>query len=322
MEIIGKTLGFDPVAEARAAERAGYDGVRVIDHFFSGIAPEPQRAVSHGIAGLAAAAAATERALLTTTMLSAPIRHPVECAQAIATIDRISGGRAELGLGGGWNRAEFDAVGIELGSPRDRVDRLIEAATICRRMFEQKGVVDFEGRFFLARTDAEWPATPHVPDVMVAAGGRRATAQAAAVAKRVDLLESMPEGRPVLDAEHVNSQEHLAERVALARAAAERAGNSIRLSATVMLVVTADAAARDRAREELAPIARSTLDLLEEEHLRIIDTGDGTLARLQTLAALGFDRLHIRPADERSERWLGDALPDLQALEPRSRRQH
>src|SRR5512144_1578610 len=141
MEIIGKALGFDPVREALAAEQAGYDGVRVIDHFFSGIAPEPQRAVSHGIAGLAAAAAVTDRVLLTTTMLSAPIRHPVECAQAIATVDRISGGRAELGIGGGWNQAEFDAVGLVLGSPRDRVDRVVEAATICRRMFEQKGVV-------------------------------------------------------------------------------------------------------------------------------------------------------------------------------------
>ena len=316
MEIIGKALGLDPVPEAQAAERAGYDGVRVIDHFFSGIAPEPQRAVSHGIAGLAAAAAVTDRVLLTTTMLSAPIRHPVECAPAIATIDRISGGRAVLGIGGGWNRAEFEAVGMELGSPRDRVDRLIEAATICRHMFEHKGVVDVEGRFFLARADGEWPATPRVPEVMVAAGGRRTITLAAAVANRVDLLERMPEGRPVLDEEHVNSLEHLTERVALARDAADRAGNDLRLSATVMLLVAVDAVARERARTELAPIASSSLDLLELEHLRIIDTGDGTLDRLRALAALGFDRLHIRPADERSQHWLDEALPDLQALTP------
>jgi alkanesulfonate monooxygenase SsuD/methylene tetrahydromethanopterin reductase-like flavin-dependent oxidoreductase (luciferase family) len=314
MEIIGKALGFDPVPEAQAAERAGYDGVRVIDHFFSGIAPEPHRAVSHGIAGLAAAAAATERVLLTTTMLSAPIRHPVECAQAIATIDRISHGRAELGIGGGWNRAEFEAVGIELGSPRDRVDRLIEAATICRQMFEQKGAVDFEGRFFLARTDAEWPATPHVPEVMVAAGGRRTIARAAAVANRVDVLEHMPDGRPVIDEAHVNSLEHLGDRVALALAEADQAGNDLKLSATVMLTIAADAAARDRAREDLAPIASSTLELLDLEHLRIVDTGDGALDRLRALAALGFDRLHIRPSDEPSQRWLDEALPDVQAL--------
>ncbi len=314
MEILGKALAFDPAREAQAAERAGYDGVRVIDHFFSGIAPEPQRAVSHGIAGLAAAAAVTQRVLLTTTMLSAPIRHPVECAQAIATIDRISGGRAELGIGGGWNKAEFDAVGIDLGRPRDRVDRLVEAATICRTMFEQKGVVSFEGRFFQAHVDAEWPATPHVPEVMVAAGGPRTIRLAAAVANRLDLLESMPSGIPVLDAQHVNSEPHLRQRIALAQSAATAAGNDVRLSATVMLLITPDWAARDEARREMASIAHSDLQLLDAELLRVIDTADGAAARLRTLVRLGIERLHIRPADERSQHWLEEVLPDLRAL--------
>jgi hypothetical protein len=58
------------------------------------------------------------------------------------------------------------------------------------------------------------------------------------------------------------------------------------------------------------------MDLLELEHLRIIDTGDGTLDRLRALAGLGIDRLHIRPADERSQCWLDEALPDLRALTP------
>jgi alkanesulfonate monooxygenase SsuD/methylene tetrahydromethanopterin reductase-like flavin-dependent oxidoreductase (luciferase family) len=316
VEILGKALAFDPAREALAAERAGYDGVRVIDHFFSGVAPEPQRAVSHGLAGLAAAAAVTQRVLLTTTMLSAPIRHPAECAQAIASIDRISGGRAELGIGGGWNRAEFNAVAIDLGSPRDRVDRLIEAATICRQMFEQKGVVHFDGRFYRAHIDVEWAATPHVPEVMVAAAGRRAIKLAAPIANRVDLLETMPDGRPVLDAEHVNSKEHLAGRVALASEAAAASGNVLTLSATVMLLITPDRPARDTSRRNMATIARSNLELLELELLRIIDTGDGAFDRFHDLARVGLDRLHIRPADAFSERWLDEALPDLQALHP------
>ena len=314
MEVIGRALGFSPTTEARHAERVGYDGVRVIDHFFSGIAPEPHGATSHGIAGLAAAGAVTERVLLTATMLSAPIRHPAECAQAIATIDRISGGRAELGIGAGWNRAEFDAMGISLGTPAERIARLVEAATICRRMFEGKGVVSFEGRFFRAVTDAEWPATPHVPEVMVAAGGPRTAALAATVANRVDFLESMPDGRPILDAEHVNSQAHLAERVALARDSAASAGNRIKVSATVFLSIAADAAARDRARRELATIARSDLDLLDLEHLRIVDTEEGAFDRLRTLAELGFDRIHVRPSDDASLQWLDGALVDVHAL--------
>jgi alkanesulfonate monooxygenase SsuD/methylene tetrahydromethanopterin reductase-like flavin-dependent oxidoreductase (luciferase family) len=315
VQVLGRALAFAPAAEAREAERLGYDGVRVIDHFFSGIAPEPQRAVSHGIAGLAAAAAVTDRVLLTSTMLSAPIRHPAECAQAIATIDRISGGRAELGIGAGWNRAEFDAFGMELGHPRSRVDRLIEAATICRLMFEQKGVVSFAGRYFEAQSQTEWPATPHVPDVMVAAGSPRTIRLAAAVANRLDLLEYMPEGTPVLDAEHVNSREHLAERITSARHAAAEAMNDVRISATVMLVVTPDNATRDSARRDLAFIARSDLDLLDRELLRMIDTEVGVFERFKALAALGLDRVHVRPADEPSQRWLDDALRDLQALD-------
>src|SRR5690606_17564101 len=124
MQVTGKALGFDPVAEATAAERAGYDGVRVVDHFFSGLAPEPPHAVSHALVGLGAAAVATSRVLLTQTMLAATMRHPAECAQAVATIDRVSGGRAELGLGAGWFRQEHEAMGLALGTPRDRVDRL------------------------------------------------------------------------------------------------------------------------------------------------------------------------------------------------------
>ena len=106
MKVFGRALGFDPVGDARTAEAAGFDGVRVIDHFFSGLAPHAPHPVSHALSGLAAAAVATDRVLLTETMLAAGMRHPAECAQAIATIDRISGGRAELGLGTGWYRPE------------------------------------------------------------------------------------------------------------------------------------------------------------------------------------------------------------------------
>ena len=314
MKILGKALAFDPAQEAIAAERAGYDGVRVIDHFFSGIAPEPQRAVSHGIAGLAAAAAVTDRVLLTTTMLSAPIRHPAECRAGDRDDRSHLRGPGRAGIGAGWNRAEFDAVGLDLGSPRDRLDRVIEAATICHAMFEQKGVVDFEGRFFRARCNAEWPSTPHVPEVMVAAHGPRAIRLAAAVANRIDLLESMPEGIPVLDEMHVNSRERLAERIAMARGAASTSGNTLAFSATVMLQITPDAPARDRARARSRRFARSSVELLELETLRMIDTGDGAMARFSALGALGFERLHIRPSDESSQRWLDEALPDLRVL--------
>ena len=134
MQVVGKALGFDPAAEARAAEATGYDGVRAIDHFFSGIPPAPPVAVPHAFVSLGAAAVATERVLLTQTMVAATFRHPAEVAQAVAALDRISGGRAELGLGTGWLAAEHDAMGLALGPPALRVRRLVEAGNDRQRI--------------------------------------------------------------------------------------------------------------------------------------------------------------------------------------------
>jgi alkanesulfonate monooxygenase SsuD/methylene tetrahydromethanopterin reductase-like flavin-dependent oxidoreductase (luciferase family) len=314
MQVIGKALGFDPVGDAIAAERSGYDGVRVIDHFFSGLAPEPPHPVPHALAGLGAAAVATSRVLLTQTMLAATMHHPAECAQAVATIDRISAGRAGLGLGAGWFAPEHAAMGLALGSPRDRVDRLVEAASICRAMFEQRGAVTFEGRFFRAVSDVEWDPTPHVPEVMVGAASPRLMSLAAAVANRLDILEIMRDGRAVLDDDHVNDVEHLGRRVDLVHRAAADAGNEVRLSATLNLTLAATVAERERLRREYAPVAWSSPALLDRELLRAIDTADGLLERLATLAELGIDRVHIRPKDVATHEWLDDALPKIQAL--------
>jgi alkanesulfonate monooxygenase SsuD/methylene tetrahydromethanopterin reductase-like flavin-dependent oxidoreductase (luciferase family) len=314
MQVIGKALGFDPVGEAIAAERSGYDGVRVVDHFFSGLAPELPHPISHALAGLGAAAATTSRVLLTQTMLAATMRHPAECAQAVATIDRISAGRAGLGLGTGWFRPEHAAMGLALGSPRDRVDRVVEAASICRTMFEQQGVVSFEGRFFRAVTDVEWDPTPHVPEVMVGAASPRLIRLAAAVANRLDFLEIMRDGRAVLDEDHVNDVEHVRKRVELAHQAAAEAGSEVRLSATLNITLAATVAERERLRSEYAPVAWSSPVLLDRELLRAIDTADGLLERLAALADLGIDRVHIRPKDAATREWLDDALPRIQAM--------
>jgi alkanesulfonate monooxygenase SsuD/methylene tetrahydromethanopterin reductase-like flavin-dependent oxidoreductase (luciferase family) len=314
MQVIGKALGFDPVGDAVAAEQAGFDGVRVIDHLFSGLAPDAPHAVPHALAGLAAAAVATERVVLTQTMLAATMRHPAECAQAVASIDRISGGRAEIGLGAGWYQPEHTAMGLALGSPRDRVDRVVEAATICRRMLEQSGRVEFKGRFFRAVCEVEWEPTPHVPVVMVGASRPALLRGAARVANRIDLLEVMNDGRPVLDGDHVNDVEHLQTRIDIARNAAAEAGNAVVFSATMNIVVVQSPAERDRVRAELASMSSSSPQLLDRELLRAVDTADGVLERFARLAEIGIDRVHVRPRDLHTQTWLTDSLQAIHAL--------
>jgi alkanesulfonate monooxygenase SsuD/methylene tetrahydromethanopterin reductase-like flavin-dependent oxidoreductase (luciferase family) len=314
MQVFGKALSFDAEADARRAEAAGYDGVRVIDHFFSGIPPEQPTAVPHAFVTLAAAAVVTERVVLTQTMIAATFRHPSEVAQAVACIDRLSGGRAELGIGTGWLPAEHDALGLELGTPRQRVDRAIEAATICRQMFEQQGCVDFDGAFFVAHSDAAWPVTPHVPEILVGAHGPRLVRAAAAVADRIDLLEAMRAGRPLLEGADANDEVQLSDRIARAQVVADELGRKLRFSATVNLTVRSTIEERDALRRELTMAAGCDLDALDRELLRSVATSEEAMHRFGILGELGIDRVHVRPSDPQTLTWLDEHVAAIQAL--------
>jgi alkanesulfonate monooxygenase SsuD/methylene tetrahydromethanopterin reductase-like flavin-dependent oxidoreductase (luciferase family) len=314
--VIGKALSFDPVAEARRAESVGYDGVRAIDHFFSAIPPARPTAVPHCFVTLTAAAVATERVLLTQTMVAASLHHPAEVAQAVATLDRVCGGRAELGLGTGWLPAEHDGMGIALGTPAERVARALEAATVCRAMFDNDGCVDFDGRYFHAHCEANWPPTPHRPEIMMGAHGARLLAGAATVADRIDLVEALAGGQPNFSGDHGNTADTLRARITLADESATGAGHGRTLSyaATMNVLVCPDRSSRDLARGALAEAAHCTLDDLDQELLRVIAAEDDVLDRVRELAKLGVDRLHIRPMDERTQQWLDDALSDIQEV--------
>jgi alkanesulfonate monooxygenase SsuD/methylene tetrahydromethanopterin reductase-like flavin-dependent oxidoreductase (luciferase family) len=320
MLVIGKALGFDPAADAKRAESLGYDGVRAIDHYFSAIPPAQPTAVAHCFVTITAAAGVTDRLLLTQTMVAASMHHPFEVAQAVATLDRVSHGRAELGLGTGWLSVEHDAMGLSLGGPGERVARVVEAAQVCRAMFENDGCVDFDGQFFRAHSAARWRALPHQPEIMMGAHGRRLLAAAATVADRIDLAEALTGCRPNFSGDHANTCDNLAARMRLAQEAAVDAGHgrALRFSATMNLQVAPDRATRDRARASLAEAALCDVDVLDRELLRVIAAHDEVLDKMRALAAIGVDRLHIRPMDEYSQHWLDEAIKDIQEVPCRS----
>lgn len=293
MEVYGRPLGDDPVRDALSAERDGFDGVRVIDHFVVDHPGGRSRAPSHSLVSLGAAAAVTSRVKLTQTMMCTSFRHPAEVAQAVATLDRISAGRAEVGLGAGWYKPEHDSFGYHFGAPGERLGRLEEAATIVRTMLAQRGLVNHVGRYYRAVNDLEWPETPHVPEVLIGGSGPRLLALAARVADRVDVLHTVSSDAPLLDADHSNDVERLAARSATLRKQAADAGNSISVSATVFAcLVPTEAEARQR-RLELAPGMRSTPDLLSRDLLYVVGTPDSLLRSARLLAELGIDRIHL-----------------------------
>lgn len=154
-------------ADARAAEAMGFDDVACGEHlFFHGPTP-------NAFVGLAAAAGATTKAALVSSISLAPLYPAALFAKLVASLDRVSGGRFELGLGaGGEYPPEFEAVGVD---PASRFRRLEETVAISRLLFAG-GPVDFDGEFTRLRSVQlqPGPTRPGGPTLWMA--GRQAGA--------------------------------------------------------------------------------------------------------------------------------------------------
>jgi alkanesulfonate monooxygenase SsuD/methylene tetrahydromethanopterin reductase-like flavin-dependent oxidoreductase (luciferase family) len=137
--------GTDPVGDARRAEALGFDFVSANDHP-CGSSPTDELWTM-----LSWIAAGTSRIRVASRVLGVPYRHPAMVAKMAETLDRLSGGRLILGLGGGASDDEFRAFGIEVPSPRDKVDGLEEAIRIIRGLWSERSFT-FEGRRY--RTDS------------------------------------------------------------------------------------------------------------------------------------------------------------------------
>src|SRR5215210_6083911 len=152
-------------AKVRRLEDLGYSTVCVPDHFDDQLAPIP---------ALTAAAAATSTLRVGTLVLDNDYRHPLLTAKEAATVDLLSAGRFELGLGAGWMSSDYEQSGIALDPPGLRIERLEEALAIVKGLFAG-GKFSFAGRHY---TVTRHPGTPRpvqrpYPPILVGGGGRR-----------------------------------------------------------------------------------------------------------------------------------------------------
>ena len=125
---------------------------------------------------LAALAQATSRIRIGSMVNAMPYRHPAVTAKMAATLDVISGGRLDLGLGAGWHIEESDAYGIELGTVKERLDRFEEGVEVIVRLLSQR-VTNFEGRYYRitdAYCEPKGVQRPH-PPLLIGGGGRTRT---------------------------------------------------------------------------------------------------------------------------------------------------
>src|SRR5438876_3908475 len=123
---------------ARKVEDLGYSTLLIADHFGRQLAPIP---------ALVSAADATTRLRVGTFVLDNDFRHPAALAKEAATVDLLTDGRLELGLGAGWNPADYRKTGLTFESAGTRVSKLEEALQIVKAFFDG-APVSFEGRFY------------------------------------------------------------------------------------------------------------------------------------------------------------------------------
>ena len=232
---------------AKRAEALGFDVLAVSDHFRPQLAP---------FAALAVAAASTAQLRLATHMINNDFRHPAILAKEAATLDLLSEGRLELGLGAGWDRGDYEQSGIAFDAPAVRVERLEESVRIIRALFAG-GPVTFEGTHYrIAGLEGHpKPAQRPGPPIHIGGGRKRVLSIAARHADIVGVHVVLGEegvrgndGATLTDAA-------VAERVGWIRAAAAERWSALELQVLVYLV------ALDRPPDEVRADAHARLGI-------------------------------------------------------------
>jgi F420-dependent oxidoreductase-like protein len=152
------------------------------DHFYPILGEDSSGPCMEGWITLTALAQATRRLRLGTLVTGIHYRHPAVLANMAATLDIVSGGRLELGIGAGWNTEESGAYGIELGSPGERSDRLEEACEVLTGLLGPQQKTSFKGRYY-ELTDAMCnpkPVQQPHPPICIGGSGEKRTLRTAA----------------------------------------------------------------------------------------------------------------------------------------------
>ncbi len=197
---------------ARELESLGYSTLFAPDHFDEGLGP---------ITAMAAAAAATTELRVATAVFAADFRHPATLAREMASIDRLSEGRLEVGLGAGYQVNDYRTTGIAMDPPKVRVDRLIEYVAVLRGLFAG-GPFSFAGEHFQidGLDGTPRPFTAGGPPIFVAGGGPRMLRFAARSADIIGVNPSLPSSERRAEARRDGVAERIDEKFALVRDAA------------------------------------------------------------------------------------------------------
>src|SRR4029453_12738086 len=257
---------------ARAVEALGYSTFGLADHFVRPFAPL--------VAGQAVADATTTLRV-TQTVLAQDFRQPAVLAKELATLDVLSEGRLQVGLGAGWLRQEDEAPPIRFDPAAVRIERLEETAIILKGLFGDEPF-SFEGEHYRIRElqGTPTPVQRPRPPIMIGGGGRKVLSVAARQADIVQLMPSNRGGRTSLDPSQFSAPA-IEEKFGWIRAAAGRRFDEIELSAQLL-----ECAVTERPDEHLSDLADRMATVVERMGGGRIDLGTDDL-RKSPIVAVG-----------------------------------
>jgi probable F420-dependent oxidoreductase len=237
------------IALAHKMEDLGYAVMATPDHFEPQLAPVPM---------LMTIADATDKLRIATSVFANDFRHPAVLAKEAATLDLLSGGRFELGIGAGYMGSDYALTGIPLDPPGVRIGRLAESVQIVKGLFGEAPVT-FQGTYYHISGLEGYPKPlqhPH-PPIMIAGGGKRLLSLAAREADIVGLVPKSNNG--ALDFTDL-SPTVTEQRIAWIRQAAGDRFEQLELNTLLFGVVITHQ--RQAAAEELAQAFGATAELV------------------------------------------------------------
>jgi probable F420-dependent oxidoreductase len=280
---------------ARRAESMGYASLVIPDHLIEQLSP---------IVAMTAIAGTTTTLRIGTFVLNNDLRHPAVLAQDLASLDVVSGGRLDIGIGAGWNQPEYEAIGVPFDPVGRRVARLEEAVAVLKGCFAE-GSFSFRGDHYTITDHDGQPKPvqrPH-PPLLIGGGGRRTLSLAAREADIVGLAPRILPG-PRSDPRSLTVAA-TAEKLGWVREAAGDRYADLELNiypSTWPITVTDDA--RAEARRVIDHLrARTGIELTEDEviespHL-FVGSIDGLVEKFVALREqFGISSIMIGEIDE------------------------
>jgi probable F420-dependent oxidoreductase len=257
--------------KARQVESLGYSALYLPDHFGDQLGP---------IAALMAAADATTKLRVGSLVFDNDYRHPTVLAKEAATLDLLSEGRFDLGLGAGWMASDYEQTGMPYDSPSTRIERMEEGLQIIKGLMAG-GNFSFSGKHYHIKELEGSPLPfqkPH-PPILLGGGGRRMLRLAAREADIVNVNFNLRDGRVSRNVVRSGLAEATDEKMAWIREAADERMDLLELSVTVFLTNITD----DRmsvATPMAAGLGADATDVLETPHF-LIGTVDEVVDQIE-----------------------------------------